>query len=69
MTVDVSGTCQYLFIIQDIPRHVHASFFGVPDYDQDKWMQSEKMSANANTFYGDGTRLAEVYGNKGESID
>ena len=56
-------------MIQDVPRHVQAKFFGQPDHEQDRWTQSEKFSEAAIAFYGDGSKLQEVYGNRGESID
>ena len=56
-------------IVQDIPRHVQAKFFGIQDHEQDRWTQSEKFQEAAVAFYGDGSRLKEVYGRKGETLD
>jgi hypothetical protein len=48
---------------------VQAKFFGIADHDQDRWTQSEKFQEAAIAFYGDGSRLKEVYGRKQESLD
>lgn len=39
------------------------------DHEQDRWAQTEKFQEAAVSFYGDGTKLQEVYGRKGEGLD
>jgi hypothetical protein len=48
---------------------VQAKFFGVETHEQDRWTQNEAFQEAATAFYGDGSRLKEVYGRKGESLD
>ncbi|CDW82803.1 UNKNOWN [Stylonychia lemnae] len=55
--------------VDDIPRNVQAKFFGIEEHDQDRWTQNEKFQQAALTFYGDGSKLQEVYGRRGESFD
>ena len=55
--------------INDVPSHQLAKFHGVAEYDQDRYTQAEKMSDAANAFYGDGSRLREVYGQQTESLE
>ena len=45
-----------------MPRHVKASFFGMKDHELDRWTEGQKMAEAAMKFYGDGSKLAEVYG-------
>ena len=47
---------------------MQAKFFGVADHDQDRWTQNQKFQEAAITFYGDGSKLKEVYGKKGNNI-
>ena len=39
------------------------------DHDQDRWTQNSKFEESANAFFGDGSRMLEVYGKKAESFD
>ena len=48
---------------------MQAKFFGLQDHEQDRWTQGEAFQQSALAFYGDGSRLQEVYGKKGETLD
>ena len=39
------------------------------DYEVDRWTQNQKLADDALKFYGDGSKLQEIYGNNVESFD